>query len=97
MSEGTRAASAAFLIFFPAEIAEEIDDELKRAERHGGGFHSLHEAYGVIAEELDEVWDITKLKRKNRDEQHLRQELIQVAAMAIKALQSMKNFVGGEV
>ena len=80
-----------------AEIAEDIDDEISRASRHGKEFASLHEAYAVILEELDEVWDITKQKKKKRNALELRQELIQVAAMAIKAIKAMPNFVGGEV
>lgn len=80
-----------------AKIVQEIDVELGSAAIHGGKFASLHEAWGVIFEELDEIWDITKLKKKNRDADHLRAELIQLAAMAVKAIQSMENFVGGDV
>lgn len=74
-----------------------IDDELARSYKHDEVFASLHEAYAVILEELDEVWDITRQKRKNRDRSELREEFIQIAAMAIKAIKSMDNFVGGDV
>lgn len=74
-----------------------IEAELLRAERHGRQFASLHEAYAVILEELDEVWIICKQKRKDRNAEELRKELIQVAAMAVKALKSMENFTGGAV
>ena len=80
-----------------AVLAEDIDDEIDRSNKHEVSFASLHEAYAVILEELDEVWDITKQKKKKRNAQELRQELIQVAAMAIKAINSLPNFVGGEV
>ena len=80
-----------------APTIEEIDEELASSYRHGQTFSSLHEAYAVILEELDEVWDITKQKRKNRSAKELEKELIQIAAMAIKAIPSMKNFVGGSV
>jgi hypothetical protein len=80
-----------------SEVAEDIEDEIDRSNRHEVSFASLHEAYAVILEELDEVWDITKQKKKKRNAQELRQELIQVAAMAIKAIHSLPNFVGGEV
>ena len=79
------------------EVAEEIDHEVQRAERHGKHFASLHEAYAVILEEVDEVWQIALQKRRERDPAELRKELIQVAAMAVKALQSMDNFIGGSV
>jgi hypothetical protein len=48
-------------------------------------------------EELDEVWDITRLKRKDRNAAELRTEFIQIAAMAVKAIGSVDNFVGGKV
>jgi NTP pyrophosphatase (non-canonical NTP hydrolase) len=80
-----------------AVLAEDIDDEIDRSSAHGNKFASLHEAYAVILEELDEVWEITKQKKKRRNASELRQELIQVAAMAIKAANSMENFVGGDI
>lgn len=79
------------------KIYKDVKKEIKRAAVHTKKFRSLHEAYGVLLEEVDEMWDITKLKRKNRKEEELRSELIQIAAMAIKAIKSMKNFVGGEL
>jgi hypothetical protein len=77
--------------------ALDVAMELDRATAHGKEFASLHEAYAVILEELDEVKEIAWMKKKNRNEEELRHELIQVAAMAIKALASMHNFVGGNV
>lgn len=80
-------------------LSDEIFIEVAAAgEAHGDHFASLHEAYAVLLEEVDEVWDIVKLKRSKRDPQELRAELIQVAAMAIKAIQTLdmepKRFVG---
>ena len=77
--------------------AGEIVEEVHRAQRHGTNFASLHEAYAVILEELDEIWDITRQKRRDRDVRELRKELVQLGAMAIKALGSLDNFVGGDV
>lgn len=51
----------------------------------------------VILEELDEFWDITKLKRRDRSREDIRSECIQIAAMAIKAIHSIESFVGGDV
>ncbi len=74
-----------------------VSDEVERSKMHEEQFASLHEAWAVIFEELDEIWDITRLKRRDRDREKLRTELIQLAAMAIKAIHSMDNFVGGKV
>jgi len=79
------------------EIAAAIFAEVERAKRHGIMFASLHEAYAVLLEEMDEVWDCTRMKRRERNPLELRKEFIQIAAMAVKALQSMPNFTGGSV
>lgn len=78
-------------------LAEEIDNELVRAKRHGDKFASMHEAHSVILEELEEFWEITMMKRRDRDPEAIRMECVQIAAMAIKAIHSMDNFVGGNV
>ena len=75
-------------------ILTEIAAEVERSKVHCEHFRSLHEAYAVILEELQEVWAITMQKRQNRKEDELRKELIQVAAMAVKAIESMANLVG---
>jgi len=70
--------------------------ELEKASKHHGGlFASLHEAYAVLLEEVDEVWEITKQKESARDLEHLRHELIQVAAMAVKAIHSIEGWKRG--
>lgn len=53
-------------------------DEFVRASREKGKFHSTHEGYAVILEELDEAWDAIKLN----DIPTATGEMIQVAAMA---------------
>ena len=47
---------------------------------------SLHEAYAIILEEVDELWDEVKKKSSNRDPKAVRSELIQIAAMAVRAI-----------
>lgn len=80
-----------------AAVLHEIHLEVERAKMHGEKFASLHEAYGVILEELDEVWDIARQKRRDRDPMEIRKEMIQIAAMAVKAIGSLENFIGGQV
>ncbi len=47
-------------------------------------FHSAHEAYGVLLEEVDELWD--EVKRRDSPERlaRIREEAIQVAAVALR-------------
>jgi NTP pyrophosphatase (non-canonical NTP hydrolase) len=78
----------------PSDLLAEIYVEAHRCDSQVPKFRSLHEACAVIAEEMDEVWDICRQKRRERNADELRKELIQVAAMAVKAIESMENLVG---
>ena len=60
-----------------------IEAEIERARRKFPPFHSQHEAYAVILEELDEFWDHV------RDDTDGRKELIQIAAMAVAAYREL--------
>jgi hypothetical protein len=59
-----------------------IASEAKRAVELHGQFNSLHEGYGVIKEEFDEVWD--EIKKKVPDKEQLKTEIVQTAAMLKK-------------
>lgn len=43
-------------------------------------FHSHHEAYAVLKEEVDEYWD--EVKKKNSNKENMKEEIIQIAAIA---------------
>jgi hypothetical protein len=47
--------------------------------------HNAHEAYGVLAEEFDEFFAYVKQKDSHRDLSGMTGELIQIAAMALRA------------
>lgn len=66
-------------------VAHEVYHEWRRATTlHSSPMHGPHEAYGVILEEVDEFWDEVKKKHPSREE--MRKELIQVAAMCLRAI-----------
>lgn len=58
--------------------------EAHRAATAFAAYNSAHEGYAVIAEELDELWDLVKTKQHNRDLDDMRKEAIQIAAAAIR-------------
>lgn len=63
------------------EAAEAAYKEIGRAkEKHPKDFHSPHEGYGVLKEEVDEMWDAIK----RDDTEHAVKEAVQVAAMALR-------------
>ncbi len=61
-----------------------IEDELRSASRQHGRFHSSHEGYAVIKEEVEELWDEIKKKTKNRSDKRMLEESVQVGAMAAR-------------
>lgn len=61
---------------------EKVNAELDRAQIKFPAYHSSHEGYAVIYEELDEMWDDVKTNQH----QAAVKEAIQVAATAIRYL-----------
>jgi succinate dehydrogenase/fumarate reductase flavoprotein subunit len=61
-----------------------VREELDRAMTRHAPMNSAHEGYSVILEELDELWDEIKKRRAARDDQAMRTEALQIAAMACR-------------
>ena len=68
------------------DIINSVLIELNKATTKYGPFHSTHEGYAVIKEELEELWDEVKVNNKEK----ARLEAIQVAAMAIRFIMDIK-------
>lgn len=64
---------------------QEVQEEAERAVAKHGQYNSLHEAFGVLFEEVDEFWEEVRKKRSKRDPLRIRQELVQIAACCLKA------------
>ena len=74
-----------------------IEKILTHSEQEYGPLASIHQAYGLLSEELNrEFFDIVCLKRRKRDAEHIREELFQLAAQAIKTSRYADTFVGAE-
>src|ERR1700722_16899223 len=69
-----------------APIVREVLDELDRATALHGPFHSSHEGWAVLLEEVEELWD----EIRANDPVKARKEAIQVAAMALRYLMDIK-------
>jgi hypothetical protein len=67
-----------------ARVLEEVEDEVRRAVSVHGPMKSHHEGYAVLLEEVDELWDEVKKRTNKRSPEKLREEAIQVAAMATR-------------
>ena len=69
---------------------ELVEAEIVRAYGlHGNPRWGRHEAWAIIKEELDEVWDAVK---KDLPMDDLQKELVQVAAMCIRYLETEPGF-----
>lgn len=64
-------------------LADVRTEYLRHEERHGP-FASAHEGWAVILEEVDELWDEVRKKRRNRDLDNAYHECVQIAARAMK-------------
>ena len=62
------------------EFYEEIDKGVKKF----GNYNSYHEAYAVIKEEFDELWDELKVNASKRDLNKVYYEALQVAATSFR-------------
>jgi hypothetical protein len=67
-------------------IMLDIRKELDRAMETYEHMHSGHEAYAVILEELDEYKEEVWKKPNKRNQQQMYNELIQTAAMCVRAI-----------
>lgn len=62
----------------------EVRNAALRATQFHGNFNSAHEAFAVLLEEVDELWDEVRKKRENRDSVAMWNELVQIAACCLK-------------
>lgn len=76
-------------------VLEQVRAEVENSCRLFPSMNSAHEAYSVLLEEVDEFWEHVKTNAKRRDIAAMRKELIQVAAMAIRAIHDVIDKDGG--
>jgi len=69
-------------------IADILKEHEKAVSTHPP-FHSRHEGYAILQEEVDELWDLIKINHtKNPDcRKDMKKEAIQVAAMSIRFIE----------
>jgi hypothetical protein len=64
----------------------QVENELMKAKETYPDFHSMHEGYAVLLEEVEELWNEVKRKPKDRNDRAIKKECIQIAAMALRVI-----------
>ena len=73
-----------------ASPLEELAAELQRARaKHPQPFHSSHEGFAVLKEEVDELWDEVKNQTEERSYARMRKEAVQIGAMALRFIEDV--------
>lgn len=77
-----------------------LQDEINQANKKYGDFNSTHEVYGVLKEELDEFWELVKMKSLKPEwlnsvasigkSKQMQNELTQIAAVALRAAKQLE-------
>lgn len=70
-------------------LLREIEAEYNTASSKYPAFHSTHEGYAVLKEEVDELWDMVKANKGIMGNDAMRREAIQIAAMALRFINDL--------
>ena len=74
-------------------IEIDIKNQIKKAESKFSEYNSIHEGYGIIKEEFDELWD--EIKKKEPNQLKMYTEASHVACTAIRFMKMIKqNYKG---
>jgi len=71
------------------QLANEVATEVHEASEKHKAYNSVHEAYGVLMEEVEEFWEEVKKKSENRSKDNMRKELLQVAAVCLRTIHDL--------
>lgn len=67
-----------------ADVLEEIKRIAATAQGKYGDFASMHEGYGVLAEEVAELFDAVRMRQSDKRAKCIRDEALDVAAVALR-------------
>lgn len=77
---------------FQSAVAAEL---CRARQKHGKPLNSMHEAYAVLLEEIEELWEEIRLKREQRSVSHMTEELVQIAAVCQRTAEDVLFLPGG--
>jgi len=66
------------------EVITDAAEVAEKARKKFGNFASLHEAFAVLAEEVDELKEWVQSPQSMRDHEAIRSEALDIAAVALR-------------
>jgi hypothetical protein len=60
----------------------DVEEEYIRYHKKNGPIHDLHQGWGLLYEEFDELWLEIKKKPRKRSVDDLKRELVQISTLA---------------
>lgn len=66
-----------------------VEKELKKKRNKNKFVSSAHEGYALLLEEMDELWEEVRKKRKLHNKNNMIEEASQIAALAIMFMQDV--------
>lgn len=74
------------------DAVEELKSALKlNVEQFQLGFSSPHEAYAVLLEEVEELWQEIKKKSALRDVERMKAEALDIAVVALRIIMDIQR------
>lgn len=80
------------VIFHTSQFLTAVQVEVARAREKHAPINSVHEGYAVLLEEVEEFWAEVMKKRSERDPKRMAEELVQIAAMAMRTAEDVLAF-----
>lgn len=74
-----------------------VSKRAREIAEHCGPFASPHEIYGVLAEELDELFEVVKQRDSMRSTTKLIRELVDIAAASLRAANQLAASLDHEI
>lgn len=68
---------------------ELLEKEIEKIREKTNPVNSWHEGYGILIEEVDELWEEVKKKSAKRDRENMTKELVQIAAVCQKIYEDL--------
>jgi len=77
------------------QMSLEVSERVRVIDEIHGPFASAHEAWAVMREELDELWELVRQKEFKRSRIRMRDEALDLAAAAIRFAAQVDDEIHG--